>query len=80
MNTDNDNKKNTNLPISDVIGSNLTELPIGGRVIISNHNSIPNGNYIFFKGSSSNYFVTLSYQDRHNTYRIGEETLKNYIS
>ena len=65
--------------IHDVIGGNLTELPSAGRVIITNHNSIPNGNYIFFKGPSGNYFVTLSYQDRHSTYRIGELTLKNIL-
>ena len=74
---DNTDKK---LHISDVIGRNLTDLPNGGRVIITNHSSIPNGYYIFFKGKSGNYFVTLSYQDRHSTYRIGESTLKKYLS
>ena len=72
------NTENPKLGISDVIGSNLTDLPSGGRVIITNHSSIPNGNYIFFKGKSGDYFVTLSYQDRHSTYRIGESTLKHW--
>ena len=26
------------------------------------------------------YFVTLSYQDRHPTYRIGESTLEKYLN
>jgi hypothetical protein len=60
--------------------SNLTDLSNDGRVIIINHSSIPNGNYIFFKGNSGDYFVTLSYQDRHPTYRIGESTLEKYLS
>ena len=84
MNKDNKNTELDNtdkkLHTSDVIGSNLTELPNGGRVMINNHSRIPNGNYIFFKGPSGNYFVTLSYQDRHSTYKIGEETLKKYLS
>jgi hypothetical protein len=73
-------KSNVKLHISDVMGSNLTELPDGGRVTITNYSSIPDGNYIFFKGRSGDYFVTLSYQDRHPTYRIGETTLKKYLS
>ena len=56
-----------------------SELPDSGRVIITNHGSIPNGDYIFFKGRSGGYFVTLSYQDRHSTYRIGENTLEKYF-
>jgi hypothetical protein len=54
-------------------------LPTGGRVAISGHPTIPTGYYFFFKGRSGNYFVTLSWQDRHSTYRIGESNLKKYL-
>ena len=55
------------------------ELPSGGKVTISDHNSIPNGRYYFWKDRSGGYQVSKSYQARDNSYSIGERTLKKYL-
>ena len=55
------------------------ELPSGGKVRISNHKSIPDGMYFFWKDRSGSYQVTKSYQARDSSYSIGEYTLKKYL-
>ena len=55
------------------------ELPSGGKVTISDHNSIPDGRYYFWKDRSGGYQVSKSHQARDNSYSIGERTLKKYL-